>query len=54
MMRGGISKDAVIFFAGLVILALLHWKKDCVTSSISFSGFADPGPNVQPPPGVVY
>lgn len=45
------NKDMVIFFAGVVILALLHWKKDCVTSSISF---ADPGPNAQvaPAPGV--
>jgi len=45
---GGINSDVVIFVAGLIILALLNWKKECVSSTISFG--TDPGPNVQQVP----
>lgn len=50
----GINKDVVIFAAGLVILALLRWKKDCVTSTVSFPSMAyDSGTTVQPAPGML-
>jgi len=38
------SKNTIILFMGIAIVALLMWKKPCVTSTIQFDAGTGGGP----------